>query len=302
MLNGLIGIRQNSFGSWWMDSTGTITTADHWGLSFVPFAFHDYGMVKLSADPFGLEMRWNVHSVDEQTQDRALDWILASQDGIRLRLTYYYFGWYTEYVSKETVQQKVLATRAFKDVDLGQSVSMARDDAANASRDFNLLNTSLQAWNDASRDFDRSALQSLQGDLVIFRRDEDTGAFRYGHIGRNASISRFMGRNWAQSVVSSDNQPQDNASAYRAITNSSYHAVMSNGEPRYDRILASIEAPGHEPTWSSYHRLLLPSRDQRGAPIMICASQISDFNFPLLANGGPADAYHPSSSMQASGD
>ncbi len=281
----LSDIPQDNLRSWWIDESGIIAPTCEAGPEFDPFAFQNYGMIKLLLGRNGFEVRWNVHDVDENAQNRVLDWISSAQDRIPLKLTYYYFGWYTELADKENAAQKILATRAFRNVELNRSVTMTRHDVSKSAEKLDLIGTSLREWCNTNRFIESSTMANLKNKFVISKPDETTGVFNYRYVGQNAPVTKIMGRKWVKAVIAAQGQPQATTEAYRAITNRPYHAVLSDGEPRYDRILASMQAPDQDPIWVSYHRLLMPTLDQRGAPIMVCASQFSDANFPLLATG-----------------
>ena len=49
--------------------------------------------------------------------------------------------------------------------------------------------------------------------------------------------------------------------------------VVESGEPRYDRILASIARPGQDREWAAYHRLQLPRGDQLVSVIQLVPTQ-----------------------------
>lgn len=296
----LEGFETSTFGAWWIDETGAVTPTWMWGQDFDSHGFHHIGLVKIRLDPRGLELRWNLQKYPEKALERAIDWITAAQDDLPIRLSYYYFGWYTERIDKATLIDRIADTKPFADVDLGHAVKMVEQKVSQSFANLDLVGKCLELWNASEKRGRMGFGPHFQDQIVVFRPDETTGNFEYDFIGFNSPIVKVMGKSWAANAINAQKLPENYSRAYRSITNRPYENVMASGEPRYDKILASIKPPGKDPVWTSYHRLLLPMYDRKGAPIMICASEIGDINFPLLGNDATGDACHPSSSKPTS--
>ena len=94
----------------------------------------------------------------------------------------------------------------------------------------------------------------------------------YRYLGRNAALTKFKGANWAASVMGkSCGRALEDAVAGTTLKDS-YEDVLKRREPRFDHVRARIQRPDKEVEWVSYQRLLVPMRDHRGCPVLMCLS------------------------------
>jgi len=292
-------MRHDVFSAWWVDDGGAIRPAVRHVSEFDSFAYRKFGLVKILIGQHGFEISWDVQKVNDDVLDRTALWLFSTQDNIQVKLTYYYFGWFSETVDKDKALSRLSAIRSYRHINMNKSVFMHKHDLSNIPCTDNLFQRSLAAWNNSQNQFHHSELLQLRRDYIIFTPHESEPIFEYSHVGTNAPMARVMGTQWRKSAIGAIRGSSGITESYRNIANRPYEEVMATGEARYDKILATIQPPNGDPIWTSYHRLLLPGRDLRGRPNLICASVFHDVNFQLLEVGQQDDAYLLPPSKQA---
>ena len=88
---------------------------------------------------------------------------------------------------------------------------------------------------------------------------EAGGRLLYQHVGEQPA--RFLGSDWARSVIGQEDSGCGGGLDYTANAQASYYRAAGGGEPLIERIHAIAHPEGREPIWLSYWRMVAGWRD-----------------------------------------
>jgi len=274
-------LQHDTFGSWWIDESGIVCPANRMPTQFDALSYRHFGLVKIQIARDGFEVCWDVHNVNDHALDKTIKWILSAQDDIRLKLTYYYFGWASELSDKTSALPRIATIQSHQGLQINSPVFMRRHDVSNLPAKCHLLQKCLADWHHPQMHIDQTELPQSSNRFLVFQQNETSSQFAYKHVGLNTPMAWIMGKDWAISTVGAMRGGRIFSKPHRKLFNKPYETVMADFEPRYDQTLTAIQGPGAEPHWISYHRLLLPLRDRDGRPILISVSEYGDVGFKL---------------------
>jgi len=274
-------LRHDTFGAWWVDESGVVRPATEAPEQFDSFAYQHFGLVKIQISRDGFEVRWNINHVNDCALRKTIKWISSAQDDLHLKLTYYYCGWASEFVSKDTALSRISTIQSYQTFDINSPAFMSRHNISSIPQKSHLLQKCLADWSNPRKHIDQTELPYSSTRFLVFRQSETSHNFSYEHVGMKTPLAHIMGRDWAASTIGAERGGRIYSKPHRKIFNKPYETVMSDMEPRYDQILTAVQGPGADPTWISYHRLLLPLRDKTGQPILISVSEYGNVEFKL---------------------
>ena len=234
------------------------------------------GMVFVSLTPAGLNIRWSVNDVDERSLDAVIEFLSRTPDAWPVNIEYFFGAWECRTVPSPTAAIHMLqAARRLR-----STIPMVRpfvkrmriSDIADADP---RLRAGFTTW------LHTDGLLTLRDDLslrrfvdqcLVFSPHRERGQLVYRHLGPNAALTNFKGRTWAAAVLgkSCGRALEDGKSG--TTLEDTYEDVLDRREPRFDHVRARILRPDNEVEWVSYKRLLMPTRDTRGCPALLCLS------------------------------
>jgi len=224
-------------------------------------SFNQHGLVKLTVDELGTEIKWSVFAGNWASLFYILEWLDTYQPPFKLR--YFLVGWFEEIAeTAASARDRIQSIIAKSDIHLTQRTFVREADPKR--RDIPpLLKSALQ---------DRSVLPDFSIDCVL---DEASGSFRVGRIGSETPIAKVYGFH----PVS---YPCINGLSYDHLVSRAYAKVVETGQPHYDHVIAAMTTPDGSVSWLPYQRVILPHYLPDGRKGVSVVSQVAPVDIKLV--------------------
>lgn len=224
-------------------------------------ALNRQGMVKLTIDETGTEIKWLLFSGNWASLFHILDWLDTYPPPFKL--CYFLVGWFEEIIeTAAAARDRIESILAKSDIHLTQRTFVREADPKR--RDIPpLLKSALQ---------DRSVLPDFSIDCVL---DEVNGSFRVGRIGSETPIAKVYGFH----PVS---YPCINGLSYDHLVSRAYAKVVETGQPHYDHVIAAMTTPDGSVSWFPYQRVVLPHYLPDGRKGVSVVSQVAPVDIKLV--------------------
>ncbi len=114
--------------------------------------------------------------------------------------------------------------------------------------------------------------------------DRATHQLVFDHIGNKSGSVHVFGEEWAARALKQRCTRTQPDYEFDDRVCDAYQMVMESGEPLVDHIRAIIRRDGDDPVWVPYRRIVLPTRDRFGTPIVVSICDIrQDLAIPFMA-------------------
>lgn len=244
-------------------------------------------MVEVHADQNGVRLIWDVANVSSASIVAAGCFLFQQNDPVDITLEFYWGAWNRErHTSPDRATKRIAALAGYRDVEpyrgtkvVKRSMDTVRDEGA-------LIRAAFEAW-DAGKSTFLRRLDERFGNIaefaLAFRRNRRDSHLVFDHIGRASGAVRVFGRDWADTARGRycDRSQPDFEFDERVCDD--YQTVLEKGEPIVDHIRAVIHRDQGDPVWVPYRRLVLPTRDRMGTPMIVSVCDIrQDVAIPFM--------------------
>lgn len=252
--------------------------------SAIYYAVNHHGMVCVRKGARGYRLSWNARRMTGHAFVAVLDWLQRqTQDDVWFSLEYYFYGWiYENSLTHAAACRRFEDLQDFRSRTLTEYAFVRPLDISTIPNRGSLVADGLNAWRTSNRFSAHSDLNCVGDDVLIYDQRESDGEFKYRRFGKNAAILGLMGGAWGQSSIGMNCEAPSSPNAGSGV-GLTYSEVLDDNQPRFGSVTASISRTGRDPVWVTYDRLLLPSLDQFGRPIVICLSQVQPVRIPFQA-------------------
>lgn len=276
-------------GRWWIDDHGRFIEHSKIGFNRDArrTAFRFMGMVEIIAERTALRVRWDVASASNDAIIAAGLFLSTRLKSARVTLEFYWGAWNLEILTQNSnALSRMSELASFRKIEPFKGIKRAVRPIENVREEGDLLRHSFELWERNKSCFNADAPRSL-GQMapyaLSFRSREDDGQLIFDHIGEHSSSSRIFGPDWARDALgrSCDRSQPDYEFADRVCD--AYHDVLESGAPMVDHIRGIIRRDGVDPIWVPYRRLVVPTRNRLGAPIVVSICDIrQDLAIPFM--------------------
>ena len=276
-------------GRWWVDDRGRFI--DHAKIGFDRdarrTAFRFMGMVEIIAERTAVRVRWDVKSASNEAIVAAAFFLSTRLKSARVTLEFYWGAWNLEILAQNSnalVRMSELAT--FRTVQPFMGIKRSERPLGNIRDEGDLLKHSYELWERNKAFFERGSTHSLgqmSSYALVFRTRERDGRLMFDHIGEHSGSASIFGPAWARDAVgrSCDRSQPDYEFEDRVCD--VYSDVLDRGEPVVDHIRGIIRRDRADPVWVPYRRLVVPTRDRMGAPMVVSICDIrQDLAIPFM--------------------
>ena len=245
--------------------------------------YRQFRMAGVYFGPATIDLAFDLGSVDSGSLDSVLSFLEArAADERRVRLEFFKNGWFQEiHQNLKSALARIEQISVFRDLPLAYRTVVDRTDLGAMEAAPALLRACCEVWREKPG---FSALQEagLARQVVLMATDQD-GCPRFAEIGRDSAISRFFGQAWRRHALGSPVGASLPDRDYDTDTARGVLDAVGSRQPRYDRILASIERPGQDREWAAYHRLQLPLDETLVSVTQLVPPQ--ELGIPFLQTG-----------------
>lgn len=276
-------------GRWWVDDRGRFI--DHSKIGFNRdarrTAFRFMGMVEIIAERTAVRVRWDVVSATNDAIIAAGLFLSTRLKSARVTLEFNWGAWNLEILAQNSnALARMSELGSFRAIQPFKGIKRAVRPLENVHDEGDLLKHSFGLWERDKVCFDKDSHFSL-GQMapyaLAFRPREDDGRLVFDHIGEHSGSARIFGPEWARDAIgrSCDRSQPDYEFEDRVCD--AYEDVLDSGEPIVDHIRGIIRRDGADPVWVPYRRLVVPTRDRLGAPIVVSICDIrQDLAIPFM--------------------
>ena len=150
-----------------------------------------------------------------------------------------------------------------------------------------LIQGAFETWDRSNSYFMPQKLNSL-GVLaqcaLSFKRERKDSRLLFDHIGRASGAVRVFGGEWAETAIGQLCHRSQPDFEFDDRVCEVYQRVLDTGEPVVDHIRAIIRKDGGDPAWVPYRRLVVPSRDRMGVPVVLSICDVrNDLVIPFMS-------------------
>lgn len=220
--------------------------------------YRQFRMAGVYFGPSSIDLAFDLGSVDTGSLYSVQSFLeMRSADRRRIRLEFFKNGWFKEiHRTVKSALARIEQISVYRDLPLAYRTVVDRADLDAMEAAPPLLRACCRVWREKPG-FDALNQAGLGRQVVLMTADED-GCPRFAEVGQDSSISRFFGQSWRRQALGTPVGVSLPDRGYDRDTARGVLDAVASGEPRYDRILASIERPGQDREWAAYHRLQLP--------------------------------------------
>ncbi len=281
-------------GRWWVDDRGRFI--DHAKIGFDRdarrTAFRFMGMVELIAERTAVRVRWDVKSASNEAIVAAAFFLSTRLKSARVTLEFYWGAWNLEILAQNSnALARMSELASFRTIQPFKGIKRLERPIESVRGEGDLLRQSFDLWGRDNAFFDKSSPRSL-GQMapyaLAFRPREHDGRLVFQHIGEHSGSARIFGPEWAREALgrSCDRSQPDFEFEDRVCD--VYEGVLDRGEPMVDHVRGIIRRDGADPVWVPYRRLVVPTRDRLGAPIVVSICDIrQDLAIPFMVAKQP---------------
>jgi len=290
-------------GFWWVDDCGRFIDHSKIGIDRDArrTAFRYLGMVEIVAEKSAVRVRWDVSSASNESIISAAFFLSTRPKSTRVTLEFFWGAWNLEILSHNTnalARMSELAT--FRSAEPFKGIKRAMRPLENIRDEGDLLKHAFELWDHDRNYFENYGAHKL-GKMapyaLSFRQRQSDGHLIFDHIGMHSGSTQIFGKSWAENAVgrSCDRSQPDYEFEDRVCD--AYFDVLESGEPIVDHIRGIIRRDGADPVWVPYRRLVVPTRNRFGAPIVVSICDIrQDLAIPFMTAAQPFSD-HPGHSI-----
>ncbi len=242
--------------------------------------YRQFKMVGLYLGPASIELSFDLDEVDTASLQSALDFLdTISSDRRRISLEFCKQGWFREsHGDVKSSLERIEQIMIYRDLPLASHTVVGRLDWASLDAAPPLLRACRSIWRE--KPGFAALTQAGLGDRLVLMATDDNGQPAFSEIGPDSAISHYFGSAWRRQALGVPVGASLPDRKYDRDTARGVLDVIESGEPRYDRILASIARPGQDREWAAYHRLQLPIDNQVVSVIQLVPPQ--ELGIPFL--------------------
>lgn len=256
-------------------------------------AFRWLGMVRVLIQNGCLYAKWDVRHVDPQSLN-AVETCILQEHYREIHLDFFHGGWNREvFTDRRAAARRLDRTRNFRNVAFIAPLTVARLSPYEPKlarsefvrEDVPLTARALAAWEASERIWAHNRpIAWLAEHMLVMSppRSRQTSA-RIHHVGARHALTEALGPSVAKSF---EGELCDFPWLLPDQLNRlllAYQEVTASGRPHLEDIRSLILPEGEEPTWVPYRRLLLPSHNLKGEPLVLCVSEIrQDISIPFM--------------------
>lgn len=229
----------------WIDRGTPVPGLDRNPFPNLDMPFRYYGLVEITRSDWGTAIRWDPQHAKRESVLNVVDRLGEWQPPYTL--IYYKQGWFTETIrSPDLALNRILYIQTLDNVQILSTTHV---------KNFPVNDQTLLPWlravhrnPDAFRDY---AVE----DVV----DDSEGTFQMNFVGTKSPFRQyiFAGQDHDGGLIPG-NEPW-----IRRIE-SAYLEVLDAWEPRLDHVVASVNSHEGEPVWHSWHRMVIPTKNEEG--------------------------------------
>ena len=245
------------------------------------------GMVEIIAERTALRVRWDVASASNDAIIAVGLFLSTRLKSVRVTHEFYWGAWNLEILTQNSnALSRMSELASFRKVEPFKGMKRAVRPIENIQEEGDLLRHSFELWDRNKSCFNAKSPRSL-GQMapyaLSFRSREQDGQLIFEHIGAYSGSSRIFGPNWARKAVGRTCDRSQSDYEFEDRVCDVYQDVLENGAPMVDHIRGIIRRDGADPIWVPYRRLVVPTRNRLGAPIVVSICDIrQDLAIPFM--------------------
>lgn len=276
-------------GCWWVDDRGRFI--DHSKIAkdrnARRMAFRHLGMVEIIAERTAVRVRWDVSSASNDSIISAAFFLSTRPKSARVTLEFFWGAWNLEVLPHNTNALARMSELAmFRDVEPFRKMKRSVRPLELVREEGDLLKKSFELWDQDRSYFETRGphkLGKMAPYALSFRQRRSDDHLIFDHIGEHSGSTQIFGKSWAETAVGrSCNRSQPDFEFEDRVCDA-YFDVLESGEPVVDHIRGIIRRDGADPVWVPYRRLVVPTRNRLGAPIVVSICDIrQDLAIPFM--------------------
>ncbi len=278
-------------GKWWFDETGR----------YLPHRFVDknvharrrafryFNLVEVLASRASIKMSWDVAHVSPLAIMMAGRFLTTRLPTANVTLEYFWGAWNRETsLSPAAAIKRMADIASYRDVVPYSGTMVVRRPLHSVRSEGNLIRSTFESWDRDGAYFmlgpsGDNQLAEISKFALGFRPDRGEHRLIFDHIGEASGAVQVFGDEWARDAVGRACHRTQPDFEFDDRVCSSYAQVLETGEPYVDHIRAAIRRDGGDPVWVPYRRLVIPSRDRFGAPVVLSVCDVrQDINIPFM--------------------
>jgi len=269
-----------SLGRWWVDDQGRFIDYVRVGSTRTSHrvSLRLLGMIEVVAEKNTVHIRWDVTSVLGAAIVSVGLFMSKRHVDTHITLEFFWGAWNREFFNKSsTALARMSELATFRTIEPFKGVKRSIRSVSNIRSEGDLLSKSFELWNEGKGHFAKGhnySLGRMSSYALSFRYEERSARLVFDHIGEKSGSIQVFGKEWAKDALGRNCDRSQPDFEFDERVCDAYHDVLETGEPMVDHIRAIIRRDGSDPVWVPYRRLVVPTKDRLGAPIVVSTCDI----------------------------
>lgn len=280
-----VGVRR-----WWVDNDGRFLPA-----SIIANdrpsrrrAFRHLGMVEVVQGPKSIILRWDVKNVIPAGIMTAAYFLARQPKENQISLEFFWGAWSSEpQVNAAAALARIIEIESYRNAEPFSGVRLAERPLDDVRAEGELITKAFESWDRGGSYFlpnTNDSLGTLGQYALSFKRDRSDDHLVFDYIGRASGAVRVFGGAWAETALGRPCHRSQPDYEFDDRVCAVYQRVLDTGEPVVDHVRAIIRQDGGDPAWVPYRRLVVPSRDRMGVPVVLSICDVRhDLVIPFMS-------------------
>ncbi len=279
-------------GAWWLDDSGRCLPHDFVenNLQARRRAFRYLNLVEVATSGTSVNVAWDVAHASPLSIMMVGQFLTTRSPDDNVTLEYFWGAWNRETaLSPASAMKRIADLASYRDVVPYSGTMIVRRPLLAVRDEGSLIRMTFEAWDRDGAYFmlgppGDNQLAGIAKFALGFRPDRAEQRLLFDHIGAASGAVRVFGNAWARDAVGRVCHRTQPDFEFDDRVCSSYAQVLETGEPFVDHIRAAIRRDGGDPVWVPYRRLVIPTRDRFGAPVVLSVCDVrQDIDIPFMA-------------------